>query len=140
MKIPVILSIRGCQNYMDQEPEQIELITEGVLESAGEGWKLTYEESDLTGLQGVTTTFHVEPRKITLLRKGPLRSEMVFEEGQFHESLYQMDFGALMITVCASKVHYQISEEGGTIDLTYAIEIEQSAAGVIEYHLTIRKK
>jgi uncharacterized beta-barrel protein YwiB (DUF1934 family) len=51
-----------------------------------------------------------------------------------------MEFGALMITVCASKVRYQISEEGGTIDLTYAIEIEQSAAGVIEYHLNIRKK
>ena len=140
MKIPVILSIRGCQNYMDQEPEQIELITEGILESVKDGWKLTYEESDLTGLQGVTTTFHVEPGKISLLRKGPLCSEMVFEEGQLHESLYQMEFGALMITVCASKVRYQISEEGGTIDLTYAIEIEQSAAGVIEYHLNIRKK
>ena len=140
MSIPVILSIRGQQNYLEQEPETIELITEGVLEQAGQGWKLTYEESDLTGLQGVTTTFFVEPGKITLTRKGPLQSEMVFQEGQFHESLYQMEFGTLMITVCASKVAYDITEEGGTIDLVYAIEIERTAAGLIEYHLDIRAK
>lgn len=140
MSIPVILSIRGQQNYLEQEPETIELITEGVLEQAGQGWKLTYEESDLTGLQGVTTTFFVEPGKITLTRKGPLQSEMVFQEGQFHESLYRMDFGALMITVCANRVAFDITPEGGTIDLTYAIDIEQTAAGYIQYHLDIRKK
>lgn len=140
MKKEVLLTIRGQQSYAEQEPEVIELVTEGSLEKVAEGWKLTYEESDLTGLQGVTTTFLVEPGKITLSRKGPLSSQMVFKEGQFHESLYQMDFGALMITVCASKVQYDLSENGGTIDLTYAIEIEQSAAGYIEYHLDIQTK
>lgn len=140
MSIPVLLSIRGKQSYLDQEPEMIELITDGVLEAAGDGWKLTYEESDLTGLQGVTTTFFVEPGKITLTRKGPLQSEMVFQEGVFHESLYRMEFGALMITVCANRVKFDITPEGGIIDLTYAIDIEQTAAGYIEYHLDIRKK
>ena len=140
MSIPVLLSIRGKQSYLDQEPEMIELITDGVLEAAGEGWKLTYEESDLTGLQGVTTTFFVEPGRITLSRKGPLQSEMVFQEGVFHESLYRMEFGALMITVCANRVKFDITPEGGIIDLTYAIDIEQTAAGYIEYHLDIRKK
>lgn len=140
MKRAVLLTVRGQQTYADQAPEVIELVTEGTLERAAEGWKLTYEESELTGLNGVTTTFLVQPGKITLSRKGPLNSQMVFQEGQFHESLYQMEFGALMITVCASKVQYDIGETGGTIDLTYAIEIEQSAAGYIEYHLDIETK
>ncbi len=138
MKKAVMLSIRGRQNYLDQEPEVIELVTEGILEDTPNGWSLIYEESDLTGLKGVTTTFSVELGKITLDRKGPLNSRMVFQEGVYHESLYQMEFGALMITVCASKVTYDITENGGTIDLTYAIEIEQSSAGVIDYHLDIR--
>jgi uncharacterized beta-barrel protein YwiB (DUF1934 family) len=140
MKKEVMLSIRGQQNYNEQEPETVELITEGILEKEENGWKLTYEESDLTGLKGVTTTFQVEPGKVTLSRKGPLSSQMVFQEGQFHESLYQMDFGALMITVCANKVRYDITEAGGTIDLAYAIEIEQTAAGYITYHLDIKAK
>lgn len=140
MKKQVMLSICGKQNYQDQEPETVELVTEGILEDAEAGWKLTYEESELTGLKGVITTFQVEPGKITLTRKGSLSSQMVFQQGVFHESLYQMEFGALMIIVCASKVEYDIGEEGGTIDLTYAIEIEQSAAGFIEYHLDIQTK
>ena len=140
MKKAVLLTIRGQQTYAEQEPEVVELVTEGTLENAENGWLLTYEESDLTGLKGVITTFYVQPGKITLSRKGPLSSQMEFQEGQFHESLYKMEFGALMITVCASKVQYDISEKGGTIDLTYAIEIEQSAAGYIEYHLDIQTK
>ena len=140
MKFPVILSIRGRQHYMEQEPEVIELVTEGTLEQTADGWNLQYEESDLTGLKGVITTFSVMPNKIILDRKGPLCSQMIFQEGVFHESLYQMEFGALMITVCASKVSYDISPQGGTIDLVYAIDIEQSTAGVIDYHLDIQVK
>ena len=140
MKIPVMLSIRGKQVYQEQEPEIIELVTEGVLEQNDNGWTLSYEESELTGLQGVTTTFLVEPGCVTLDRKGPLSSKMVFREGVFHESLYRMEFGALLLTVCASRVRYDITPQGGTIDLTYAIETEQTAAGYIEYHLDISPK
>ena len=66
MKIPVMLSICGRQNYIDQEPEVIELVTEGTLENTGAGWEIRYEESDLTGLAGASTSFLVEPEKITL--------------------------------------------------------------------------
>ena len=138
MKQKVLLSIRGKQSYLEQEPDIIELTTDGTMEYADGGWNISYEESDLTGLKGVTTTFRVEQGKITLTRTGPLSSQMVFQEGVFHDSLYQMEFGAMMITVCASKVEYEITEAGGTIDLTYGIEIEQAQAGVIEYHLDIK--
>ena len=140
MKIPVVLSIRGRQSYLDQDPEVIELVTEGVLESHDGGWDLSYEESDLTGLQGVTTTFRIEPGKIVLSRTGKLNSQMVFQEGVTHDSLYQMEFGALMLTVRGKRVWYDLTEEGGIVDLLYAIEIEQTAAGEIDYHLEIRKK
>lgn len=140
MNIPIILSIAGSQSYMDQEPERIELVTEGSMEKTPEGWEITYQESALTGLEGVTTTFQVIPQQITLKRVGKLNSEMVFRKGEIHNSLYQMEFGALMLTVCAKEVFWNLSESGGTIDLVYGIEIEQSSAGVIEYHLEIKAK
>jgi len=136
----VILSIRGRQAYMDQEPEVIELVTEGELSYRDGGWDLCYEESDLTGLAGVITTFRIEPEKVTLTRTGKLNSQMVFCEGVRHESLYQMEFGALLITVCAKRILAQLDEDGGMIDLIYDIEIEQVAAGVVDYHLDIRAK
>ena len=140
MKQNVILSILGRQTYLGQEPDTIELVTEGVLEDRGNAWLLSYEESDLTGMGGVTTTFIVEPDKVTLKRSGKLNSQMVFQEGIVHDSLYQMEFGTLMISVCASRVMADICYDGGMIDLIYTIELEQSAAGTIDYHLDIRPK
>ena len=140
MKQAVVLSIRGRQAYQDQEPEIIELVTEGWMEFCNGGWDISYEESELTGLAGVTTTFRVEPGRVMLDRKGALNSQMIFEEGVSHDSLYQMPFGALMLTVKATFVYYDIVSDGGTIDLTYQISIENTEAGVIDYHLDIRAK
>lgn len=137
MSIPVMLSITGRQSYMDQEPETIELVTEGILAYRDGGWDLRYEESALTGLEGVTTTFRIDRDGIVLDRTGKLRSQMVFREGVRHDSLYQMEFGALMVSVCAERIWAQISEDGGVVDLIYSIQVEQEAAGQIDYHLEI---
>lgn len=140
MKIPVMLLIRGRQSYQEQEPDVIELVTEGQMEFRDGGWDICYEETDPTGLSGVTTLFRVEAGRVILRRSGKLVSEMVFEEGNSHTSLYQMEFGALMITVCAQRIFAQLGPEGGMIDLIYKIDIEQTTAGTVDYHLDIRAK
>ena len=70
MKKKVMLSIRGQQDYGDPEPEIISLITAGTLEQVADGWCITYAESDLTGLEGVTTSFYIRNTGITLTRSG----------------------------------------------------------------------
>lgn len=140
MSTPVILSIQGRQSYAGQEPEMIRLDTEGYMEFRDGGWDIVYEESELTGLAGVTTTFRVEPGKVTLMRTGKLSSTMVFQEGVAHDSLYKMEFGALMVTVKATRLFYDIVEDGGCIDLVYHIVIEDTEAGEVDYHLDIRAK
>ena len=140
MKKEVVLSLRGTQTYEGQEPDVIELITEGTMEFRDGGWDISYEESELTGLAGVTTTFRVEPGKAILERTGNLRSRMVFEKDVPHDSLYQMSFGTLMLTVCAKFLFVDILPEGGVLDLLYSIEIENNAAGMVDYHLDIRAK
>ena len=140
MKQAVVLSLRGTQTYEGQEPDVIELVTEGTMELRDGGWDISYEETELTGMAGVTTTFRVEPGKVILRRTGKLRSEMVFQEGMRHESLYQLEFGALLMTITAKQVFFDIVPDGGRIDLLYSIDIENSAAGLVDYHLDIRAK
>ena len=137
---PVTLFVRGEQYFDDVDPNETELVTEGVMEACDGGWNLSYEESDLTGLQGVTTTFRIRPNEVVLDRTGKLTSQMIFVEGQKRDSLYQMEFGALMLSVCATRVMADICCDGGMIDLVYTIELEQAASGSIDYHLDIRPK
>ena len=136
----VMLSIRGRQEYQDQDPDVIELVTEGTMDFRDGGWDISYQESDLTGLEGVTTTFRVEPGKVILTRAGRLKSQMVFEKGVAYDTLYQMEFGALMMRIKAQQVLFDLVEDGGYIDIAYDIEIENTAAGVVDYHLDIRAK
>ncbi len=140
MKLSVVLSLTGKQTYMGQEPDAIEFVTDGTLEIQDSCCRLCYEESALTGLEGVQTTFLLEDNCVTLTRTGKLQSQMVFREGVSHESLYRMEFGALMISVCASTVSWTLNEQGGTVDLKYRIEIENSAAGTVDYHLTVKAR
>ena len=140
MKQDVVLRLTGKQSYDGQDPEVIELVTDGTMELRDGGWDISYEESELTGLAGVTTTFRIEPGMVTLTRKGTLSSTMIFQENVEHESLYQMPFGALMLSVKATRVFFDIVPDGGMIDLSYNICIENSEAGVIDYHLDIRAK
>ncbi len=137
---PVVLSITGRQTYGNQPPETIELVTEGTMTYRDGGWDISYEESELTGMEGVTTIFRVEPGVVTLSRVGKLNSTMIFRERVPHDSLYQMEFGTLLLTINATRVYYDIVPDGGTIDLVYEICIENTEAGVIDYHLDIRAK
>ena len=91
-------------------------------------------------MASVTTTFRLEPGTVILERTGKLRSQMIFRQGIPHDSLYQMEFGALMLTVCALLIEASISDQGGTVDLQYSIAIENNDAGLVEYHLDVRPK
>ena len=59
----VVLTITGSQRFGTDEPEKTSLVTEGTLEREGDILLLSYEESELTGMEGTTTVFRVEPAR-----------------------------------------------------------------------------
>ena len=112
----VIISIRGVQTLNDDPPEVIELVTEGRLMDCGDaGYTLSYQESEITGLEGTLTTFQVEPDCITLMRRGEFNSQMVFQPGRRHFSMYETPYGALSVGISTKKMHANLNERGGEI-------------------------
>lgn len=138
MSYSVLLSICGRQSYMDQDPDVIEFTTEGQLKRIDDGWEIVYAESSLTGMEGVTTCLCIKSDCMILSRSGKLNSQMIFRLGQVHESLYRLDFGALLLSVCATDISWKIDEQGGVVDLKYKIEIEHGSAGTVDYHMDIK--
>ena len=96
----VIISIKGKQLYAESAPEEMELVTSGTMKRDGAGgYTVSYQETELTGLEGTVTKLHIKDGQVTLLREGSINSQMVFEEGRRHLSMYETPYGALSVGV-----------------------------------------
>lgn len=135
MERKVPLTICSSQQFQQEEPEVTKLVTEGLLWTEGETVHLSYQETELTGLEGTRTSFCVKAGKVILERQGAVESRMVFAVGQEDRSLYDMGFGALMITVRTEKIESTLSETGGELMVSYGIVIEEETAGSIRYEI-----
>ena len=138
-KLPVLLTIRSEQHFEDMEPDSVELMTEGLLETTVDGGIiLTYQESELTGLEGTTTAFEIRGPRVTLTRTGDVNSQMVFEEGKQHTSLYETPFGELAIDIQTSRLRHSLTERGGLLDLRYSISVDHSVTGRNAFKIRVR--
>ena len=139
-KLPVLLSIRGEQYFDDIDPDATELMTEGTMALTEDGIVLSYEESELTGMEGTTTTFEVKGPRVTLTRSGAVNSQMVFEEGQQHTSLYETPFGELSVDIQTSELKHNLSERGGLMEIKYSIAVEHTVTGRNCFKIRVRRK
>jgi uncharacterized beta-barrel protein YwiB (DUF1934 family) len=139
MPIPVLITISGTQQLDWDEPETIQLVTQGEYSYEPGVVTFSYAETEMTGLEGVTTTFTIEDgARVTLRREGKVRSTMLFVVGEKHEALYDAGFGGLLLSLRAKNIEALLNEKGGIFDLSYAIEIEHAACGTNSYHIEIR--
>ena len=72
MKQEVLITLRGTQTFAQEKPESIELMTRGTMTGRNGKFAISYEETELTGVKGTTTTFLVfNPKRIVLSLRGP---------------------------------------------------------------------
>lgn len=139
MERDVLISISGTQQFMGDSPETIQLVTRGTYRYEPGYMQICYVETEMTGMEGVVTTFTVEEgSQVSLSRTGKVTSTMQFRLGQKHESLYDAGFACLLIGVTATRMTVLLNEKGGIFDLEYEIEIEHTACGTNTYHIEVK--
>lgn len=136
----VIISIRGQQAFQDTDEESVELVTEGLLCRDHGTYTLSYQESEITGLGGTLTTFQIEKDCVTLMRVGEVNSQMVFQEGRRHLSMYETPYGNLAVGINTRRMRAAIDDRGGDIEIDYNIEIDHKVAGVNLFQISVREK
>ena len=139
MEKDVVISIKGIQKYENTDPDVIELVTAGRLTRVGESYTLSYQESELTGLEGTLTTIQVEGEQVTLMRAGEVNSQMVFQEGRRHLSMYNTPYGAMAIGVNTRHLLADLNDQGGDIEIDYAIEIDHAIAGRNVFQIQVKE-
>ena len=139
-KLPVLLSIRGEQYFDGIDPDETELMTEGTMALTEDGMVLSYQETALTGMEGTTTRFQIQGPRVILTRSGTVNSQMVFEEGRQHTSLYETPFGELSVDIQTSVLKHNLTERGGLMEIKYSIAVEHTVTGRNCFKIRVRRK
>lgn len=134
----VLLKIRTVQMVPGDQPEVMELQSEGTLTKYDDRVEISYLESEMTGLDGVTTTFTLYGgSKMSLIRDGEkLKNKMLFQVGKKTDSLYDVGFGALLVTVNTQEI--KVNLEKGEFRVEYTVEVEHTFMGTNSYHVSFR--
>lgn len=135
-----MLSIRGEQYFDGIDPDAQELMTEGTMTLTEDGMVLSYQETALTGMEGTTTRFQVQGPRVILTRSGTVNSQMVFEEGRQHTSLYETPFGELSVDIQTSGLKHNLTERGGLMEIKYSIAVEHTVTGRNCFKIRVRRK
>ncbi|WP_432662531.1 DUF1934 domain-containing protein [Wukongibacter baidiensis] len=134
----VILKIRGSQMPAGEEEDVIELMTEGKVYNKENAIYLVYEESELSGMEGCTTTLKLMEDKIVMKRFGNATSQLIFEKGKRHVSNYSTPYGNFRMEILTKKVEYSIDENyKGNISLEYRMSLQGLSEGTNKLDIEI---
>lgn len=127
----VMISITSNQE-VGGEVSTVELMTEGEYEFSPEKSELIYQESSITGMDGTTTTFTVEPDTVILTRVGTVTSQMLFRRGEKHMFLYQTPYGSATMGIYTRRLDADIDESRGHVEIEYALDVDNINIGINE--------
>ena len=128
------------KNVTGELPEPTEMLMEGKLLTSTYRVELIYAESELTGMQGSMTAIgfdRANPNLVSMMRTGPVRTAMTFEEGKRHICLYNTPFSEFEVCVRTLKVNNRLLEEN-RLELDYLIEIHGAQAEHCKMTVTLR--
>ena len=117
----ITLKIKGSYVYDEaHEEDQIELITEGKMYVKGDVIYLTYDESQLSGMDGCKTRLKLDGDSVSMTRKGSavgIDTELRFEKGKRFSGYYDTPYGPMEMEVLTNELLSTVSAEGsGEID------------------------
>lgn len=121
----VIITVKGTQTLDEHGDEDIELITEGEYSYQDGAGRFSYEESEITGMEGTTTEFSFSPAEVTITRKGTVSSKMIFIEGRQNVFLYETPYGSATLGIDTRKITNTLTEHGGVLDIDYALHFDR---------------
>ncbi len=100
---------------------------------------LTYQESELTGLEGTRTSVMVTPKQVVVDRNGLITSRMVFQEGLRDSFPYETPFGQIMLGINTSRIRHSFDENGGDVEIDYVTDLSHAIRIQNKFCITVKE-
>ena len=128
------------RDQMEVEPETIHINTLGTMTLEDGRVRISYEETEATGMDGSTTTVSYlleQPGVVSMIREGVVSTALVFEAGKRHHCVYRTPFMPFEVCVHTTKVANHLSEQTRSLMLDYVIEIRGARAERTKFFMEI---
>ena len=136
MEKRAIISVKSSSKL--DPNEAIEVVTPGKFIIEENGFKAIYEESEISGMEGTTTTLNIQDNIMVLERVGSTTTNMEFKEGTMAVSLYNTPYGVLNLNVDTEKLNINVNENGGEIYSKYILGLEGQEGITTELNIKIK--
>ncbi len=126
-------------NEGGDEPEKMEIKTVGRYSVADGRAEISYDETELTGMEGARTlvSFSLNsPEIVTMLRTGSVTTALVFEKGKRHHCVYNTPYMTFEVCVHTLDVKNDI-EKNGSVSIDYIVEIRGARAERTKFSMRI---
>ena len=123
----------------EAEPETVEINTVGKLRREDGRIEVSYEETEVTGMEGSTTSVtFLEGQEgiVSMVREGAVSCVLVFEAGQRHHCVYNTPFMPFQVCVHTLTVENRLIDEK-YISLDYIVEIRGAKAERPKFRIDI---
>ena len=134
----VIISVTGVQHGPDG-PDSLQLVTAGQYGMDSERICMTWEESELTGMEGTRTSITVEPKTVVLSREGNTNTHMEFQEGKKSYFLYETPFGAATMGLDTKRIRSRFDFHGGDMEIEYTVDMDQTIVGRNRFYIQVKE-
>ncbi|KGK90688.1 DUF1934 domain-containing protein [Clostridium sp. HMP27] len=119
----VLITVKSTQD--NDEKNSIEVISVGKFAKMEGLYRVVYEETEISGMEGTTTHFKIYPdeKRMILLRMGSTDARMEFENRKKHVCLYDTPYGVLEIAITTNDLKIDINDDGGKIRIDYEMSV-----------------
>ena len=136
MEKSAIISVRSFSDL--NKDEVIEVVTPGKFHLGESEFKAVYEESEISGMDGTTTTLVIKDDALILEREGSTSTRMEFKKGEEVVSLYNTPYGMMNINISTKELDIDMDDDGGVIYTKYILGLEGQPGITTELKVKIR--
>ena len=135
----VLISIHSSFAYEEGEEQQMDFTTDGYYFYEDDVGCLSYEETEVTGMEGTRTSLFVMPDQVVVDREGTVTSRMVFKEGLKSAFQYATPFGNANMGINTRRITRNMDGSGGSVEIDYVVDMEHVVASRNRFEITVRE-
>lgn len=136
----VVVTITGTQRDEHGEENTIELITAGHYYEKNGVQYIVYKDTEVSGLEGVSTMLKIYPKHVVLVRMGNVKYQQQFRLGEKSYSPYVTPYATMEMGILTQNIEQALTNSAGSIYIRYELEINGQWQSTNTLSISVREE